>query len=118
MRYRTSRSMFYGNQKIRRQLFKYVRYFSNIQRVYLTYHQGGNVTSDRKNGHGIADRYLVCSYLHPATAREPGIRISLSHRPIRLFNGCSNSRSHSTASPLAKRRSNEELAWTAPQPAR
>ena len=52
----------------------------------LTYHQGGRVTSDRRNGHGIADRYLVCYYLHPATAREPGIRIPLSHRPIRLFN--------------------------------
>ena len=52
----------------------------------LTYRQGGKVISDRRNGHGIADRYLVCYYLRPATAREPGIRIPLSHRPIRLFN--------------------------------
>ena len=52
----------------------------------LTYHQGGKVTPDRRNAHGIADRYLVCYYLHPATAREPGIRIALPHRPIRIFN--------------------------------
>lgn len=91
--------------------------FSSIQRVPLTYFQGRKVTCVRGNGHGSADSYLASQCLHSTTSREPSIRIPLSDRPIRLHNRCSNTRSHSTASPLAKWRSGEELPRTAPQPA-